>query len=365
LAGVIGPLKLSEKYNPLPVYIAKDGSWYCEPDLADIHFYTSGDVEKKLAKFKRIQLLFDDGLVLIKPGLKAEKIKVDVAFPATHGTYGEDGSLMGVFRMADVPFAGSDLIESGIAMDKLASRYIAVGAGIPVPPFVGFLAHEFEQDRAGIMAQIKKLRFPLFVKPTHLGSSIAVARVTNQQELENAVEVALHYDSAAIVEEAVQNLVEVTVPIMGNDDYRLGLVEEYLYKDDEFFDFSTKYLVGGKGGKKMGAKSGQGGGKYSRMPADLSKALYTRCEELTKQVFATIGGSGYARVDLLVDTKAKKVYFNEVNPLPGSLQNHNWKEAGVSPVQLAEDLIEFGLERFERQKGKTYTFDSNFLKQFD
>src|SRR5690606_10288916 len=151
------------------------------------------------------------------------------------------------------------------------------------------------------------------------------AQVKNRRELENALEVVFHYDDWAIVEEAVPNLVEVTVPIMGGPKYQLGMVEEYLYKPGEFFDFTLKYMKGGKG-KKGGKSSGQGGGRYSRMPAKLPKGLYQQCQDTVKRVFYLLGGSGYARIDLLIDTKKKAVYFNEINPLPGSLQNHNWRE---------------------------------------
>jgi len=363
IAGVLNPLKLSSAYSGLPVYIAKDGRWYSEPQLADIDFFTGGDTDSRLTAFKPLKLLFDGGLWLIKDGLRGRKIKVDVVFPATHGTNGEDGSLMGLCQMAGVPYAGSNLTTSAISMDKLASRRIAQAGGVAVPRFAGFSAGQYESDKDRTLKDLSGLKYPLFVKPTHLGSSIAVTQAKNRRELINAIELVLHYDDWAIVEEAVPNLTEVTVPIMGNDVYRLGLVEEYLYKPGEFFDFSSKYLKGGKG-KQGGGKSGQGGGRYSRLPAKLSKELYQACEETVKQIFRLVGGSGYARVDLLIDTKAGKVYFNEINPLPGSLQNHNWRQAGLSPVQLVEELIKLALERQMAQDKRTTVFDSSFLKQF-
>jgi D-alanine-D-alanine ligase len=364
LVGVIGPLALTDNYEPIPVYIAKNGAWYSEPDLADIHFYSSGNVEQKLLKFKKVQLLFDDGLWLVKPGLRTEKTKIDIVFPATHGTYGEDGSLMGLLRMANVPFVGNDLAGSTVAMDKWLSRLVTQAAGIDNPKFVGFKGHDYNQDSAKIHAEIKKLKFPLFVKPTHLGSSIAVTRVKDLKELINAIEIALHYDDAVIVEEAISNLVEVTIPVMGNDELRVAMVEEVLSKGEGFFDFTAKYMQGGKGKKGGGKSAGQGGGKYSRMPAKISKTLYRQCEDVAKEAFKVTAGSGYARVDLLINSKTNRIYFNEINPLPGTLQKHNWKEAGVSPIQLVEKLISLAKERWTKQQVKTTTFDSNFLSQF-
>lgn len=362
ISSVINPLKLSAKYQAVPVYIAKDGRWYSHPSLGQVEFY-KGDVEKKLAKLKPLQLSVGAGLQLVHPGIGGRKQPIDVVFPATHGTFGEDGSLMGLCRMAGVPFAGADLVMSAVSMDKLASRRIAEAGGVTVPKYTGFNDHEFNGDRQRIMAEISQLKYPLFVKPTHLGSSIAVAQVKNRRELEYALEVVFHYDDWAIVEEAVPNLVEVTVPIMGGPEYQLGMVEEYLYKPGEFFDFTLKYMKGGKG-KKGGKSSGQGGGRYSRMPAKLPKGLHQQCEDTVKRVFYLLGGNGYARIDLLIDTKKKAVYFNEINPLPGSLQNHNWREAGKAPLQLVEELIEQCLARQAEQDRRTTTFDSGFLSQF-
>ncbi|HEX9594818.1 MAG TPA: hypothetical protein VF996_01700 [Candidatus Saccharimonadales bacterium] len=362
ISGVINPLKLSESYQSVPVYIAKDGRWYSHPDLAQVEFYRD-DLDKKLAKLKPLQLKFDGGLWLVSTGLRASKTKIDIVFPATHGTNGEDGSLMGLCQMAGVPYVGADLVMSAISMDKLASRRVAQAGGVLVPNYIGFSDKEFSKDKKQILKDIGRLKYPLFVKPTHLGSSIAVAQVKNERELLNALEVVFHYDDWAVVEEAVPNLVEVTVPIMGNKEFEIGMVEEYLYKPGEFFDFDSKYLKGGKG-KKGGKSSGQGGGRYSRMPAKISKELYKQCQETVERVFYLLGASGYARIDLLIDSKKGLVYFNEVNPMPGSLQSHNWREAGTSPLKLVEKLIELGLERQAGHDKRTTSFDSSFLSQF-
>lgn len=363
IAGVLGPLKLSDDYQGVPLYVSKSGTWYSEAELGDIGFFNHGDVAQKLKSFKPVQLLFEDGLTLVRPGLRDQRTKIDIVFPATHGTNGEDGSLMGFCQMANVPYVGANLGVSAISMDKLASRRVARDGGVDVPEFVGFSAGDYAAEAGAVLKRIARLKYPLFVKPTHLGSSIAVTQVKDQTELKNAIELVFHYDDWAIVEEAVTNLAEVTVPILGNDSYEVGMVEEYLYKPGEFFDFDSKYLKGGKG-KKGGGKTGQGGGRYSRMPAKLPAKLYKACEDTTRRVFHLVGGSGYARIDLLVDTKAEKVYFNEINPMPGSLQNHNWRQAGLSPVQLVEKLVKLGFDRQSAQAKRTTTFDSSFLRQF-
>ncbi len=359
ISAVINPLKLSGKYNVVPVYISKGGQWYSDNKLGKIDFFTSGEVEAKLAKLKPVGLKFDNGLWVIKPGLKA-KIKVDVVFPATHGTYGEDGSLMGLLEMAGVPYVGCNLSASTVAMDKVLSKQVTGSCNISTNDWLWFKKSEFAGNQAEVLIKLSKLKMPLFVKPAHMGSSIGISRVENEKELINALELAFHYDDKVIVEEEVQNLVEVTVPVMGNEDIRVAMVEEALNKTAEFFDFDTKYMQGGKKGK-----SGKKGGvNNSRIPAKLPKELYEECENVAKNVYRVVGCSGTARVDLLVDEKAKKVYFNEINPLPGSLYQHNWNKAGVSSVELVEKLIDLAQERAKSREKQHTVFKTNFLGQF-
>jgi len=212
-------------------------------------------------------------------------------------------------------------------------------------------------------AIITALKFPVFVKPARLGSSIGITKVENQRELTNAIEVALHYDDKAIIEEAVPNLIEVTVPIMGNDDLTTAMIEQPISPEDGVFDFDTKYMNQGKGGKKMGgAKSGAQG--YSKIPAQISAELYAKSLETAQAVYRAVGCKGIARIDLLIDEKAGTVYFNEINPLPGSLYSHNWRASGVSNVELVTGLVDLAEKRWSDKQKLTTTFSTNFLKQF-
>jgi D-alanine-D-alanine ligase len=214
-----------------------------------------------------------------------------------------------------------------------------------------------------VLDSIKKLKYPLFVKPAHLGSSIGISRVENEKELANALEVAAHYDDKVIVEQGVQNLVEVTLPIIGNSDPQPAMLEQPLTKPEDFFDFDTKYMQGGKKGKSGGKSSGGSQG-YSQIPADLPKDLYAKAEKLGLDVYQALGCSGIARVDILIDTKKGEVYFNEVNPLPGGLYAHNWAKAGISNVELVTRLIDFAEQRWQKQQKMNTTFTTNYLKQF-
>ena len=364
ISSIIRPLLLTKEYDVQAVYIAKDGSWYWDERLKTIDLFRTGDIDTFLKKAPKVQLQFDNGLTLVKSsqfaGRKAYK-KVDIVFPAMHGTHGEDGDLMGLLNMAGVPYVGCNVAASAIAMDKVLAKQVTKAEGIPSTPWIWLTRDELATQTKQVYERIKSLNFPLFVKPAHLGSSIGISKVTNQNELTNALEVAAHYDTKIIVEEAVPYLLELTLPIMGNVDPIPAYLEQPLTKSEDFFDFETKYMQGGKG-KKGGKQSGAQG--YSTIPADIDKRLYAEAEAVGLAVYKALGCEGIARVDLLINNKTKHVYFNEVNPLPGGLYAHNWQKKGYSKTQLVQQLIDYALERHAAQQKLSTTFSTNYLKQF-
>jgi D-alanine-D-alanine ligase len=370
IASVMKPLELTRKYRIEAVYITKDGAWYWDERLKDINLFTSGKINDLTHKAQPASVQFDGGMTLVKAsGLAGRKTmrKIDMVFPAMHGTYGEDGALMGLLDMAGVPYVGCGVSASAIAMDKVLAKQVAQSAGIPVTKFLVFTRGELERDPAKVLRRVKEmLAYPVFIKPAHLGSSIGISKASTDTALQNGLEVAAHYDDKILVEEAVSNLIEVTLPVMGNDRPVAALLERPLTKPDDFFDFESKYLHGGKKGKG-GAKAGKGahGAQgYSQLPAELLTSLYTRAEAVGLEVYRTLGCSGTARVDMLIDSKAETIYFNEVNPLPGSLYAHNWNAAGISNVELVERLLQLARERFRERSSLTTSFSTNYLQQF-
>ncbi len=336
---IINSLIAAGSYDIYPIYIAKDNSWYSTPEMSKIDFF-KGDYEKRLGK--KLKLSFDNGLNIIWPGIVEKKIKIDVVFPAMHGTYGEDGSLMGILRMADVAFVGCDMSSSAVAMDKVFTKQVLSVEGIPVVPYVWFSKGDKVKDTSS-------LKMPLFVKPVHLGSSIGISKVKDQRELADAIEVAFHYDDKVLVEESVDNLIEVTLPIMGNDNPQPALIERAVNKS-EFFDFSDKYLSDGKKGAK------------TELPAKIGVELSKRVIDLGLESYKVLGCSGTARVDFLIDGRTEQVYVNEINTLPGSLYHHNWRAFGISPIELVNKLIKLAEERFDSTKEITYLFETDILK---
>lgn len=367
IASIIKPLELIKKYKVEAVYIAKDGAWYWDERLKDIELYRSNKIQDFMHKNQPASVQFDGGMTLVKAsGIAGRKTarKIDIVFPAMHGTYGEDGALMGLLDMASVPYVGCGVEASAIAMDKVSSKLMIEAHKLPTPAFQYFDRQVIESDLSSVIKAVaSRLKYPLFVKPAHLGSSIGISRVTNDAELRNALEVAAHYDDKVLAEEAVNNLIEVTLPIMGNERPVPAMLEKPLTQAEDFFDFDTKYLRGGKKGKGSG-KGAKGAQGYSQIPADLPKNIYVQAEQTGLAVYRAIGCTGIARVDMLIDGKAGKVYFNEVNPLPGGLYAHNWNKAGVSNVELVQKLIDFAKERHAARSGLATTFTTNYLQQF-
>lgn len=368
IASIIKPLELGKQYKVEAVYIAKDGAWYWDEKLKDISLFSSGKIKDWLHQANPVSVQFDGGMTLVKAsGIAGRKTsrKIDIVFPATHGTYGEDGSLMGLLRMANVPFVGCDLDASVLAMDKVLAKLVAGAQDIPTSKmqFADKVSYE-RNPRSFADAVEADLQYPVFVKPAHLGSSIGISRAKDRKELENALEVAFHYDDKVLVEEEVANLIEVTLPIMGNEELQPALLERPLTEPDNFHDFDTKYIRGGKGSKMGGSKGSKGAQGYSELPAKIDDELYKQAEELGLAVYRALGCSGIARVDMLIDSKAGKAYFNEVNPLPGSIYAHNWRAAGVSGMQLVEKLVQLAEERWQIQQRNNTVFTTNFLQQF-
>lgn len=366
LASVVRPLELSGEYKIETVYISKTGAWYWDDRLKDISIFRSGKIDQLLATSSSPSLEFSGGLLLLKDRSLGRQMrqKIDLVFPVMHGSYGEDGSLMGLLEMAGVPYVGCGVAASALTMDKVLAKQVAESEGLSTGKWVWFSKDMFTTKLDEVKKLIEPLKYPLFVKPAHAGSSIGITRVAAKDDLVNALEVAAHYDDKIIVEEAVSNLIEVTLPIMGNETPVPALLEQPITNAANFFDFETKYMNGNKknGGSKKGSKHGAQG--YSNLPADLPKELYSKAETLGLSVYRALGCSGIARVDMLIDSKTQEIYFNEVNPMPGSLYSHNWREAGVSGIELVNKLIVLAEEKHSQKQQIQTSFATSYLKQF-
>lgn len=343
-------------YNVIPVYIDKKGKWYSDPKLASMKFFTQNqvDLDKKLEGFN-IDFNKSTGKMVKQSGFLKSNTVFDIAFPAFHGQNGEDGTFQGLCEMLNVPYVGCDVTSSAITMDKVLTKMIYKANNIPTVDFVSLNLNEWRLDKKSVLQKIKSLNLPVIIKPARLGSSIGISKAKKQKELEFGIEVALHYDEKVIVEKAVEDLMDVTCCLIGNDDPTPSLLQESVFSSG-FFSYEDKYLKGG------GAQTGKATQSII-IPARLDKKTTKEIQKAAKKAYKIIGCSGIARVDFLYDKKTKKWYANEINTLPGTLYHHLWKKTGIEFEDLLKKLISFAEEKYQKKKQITYTFNSNILTQ--
>ncbi len=355
---IIGGLKGLE-YQVTPVYITKAGKWMLGEDLGNLKMFT--DPNKKAEDHKDYFEYYLDmqesvgKLVFRKKGILGKSITIDLAFPALHGTYGEDGTIQGLFEMFGIPYVGCGVPASVVSMDKALTKIVMKDAGVPTTKFVWFTRSNWSANQQSQLQLINQtLKYPLFVKPVHLGSSIGIGKARDEKELIQKIEVALHYDDKVIVEEAVENLMDVTCCLIGNEEVRASVLQESVFKDD-LFNFEDKYISNG------GAQTGKATNNLI-IPARLDEVTTKAIQEAAIKVYKALGCSGIARVDFLFDKQSKQFFANEVNPLPGTLYHHLWKASGLEFGPLLEELIRLAEQQYKTKREVTYTFESSVLK---
>jgi D-alanine-D-alanine ligase len=341
-----------KKFDVVPIAITKEGKWLPPADSAQI---LPAAVQPLLnasatATTGDIALLGDPshkGLISLKGNsqpLVAEKL--DVVFPALHGTYGEDGTLQGLLEMADVPYVGCGVLASSCGMDKVTMKSLFVQAGLPICRYVWFLRSQWHADSEKVIRTVsREIGFPCFVKPANLGSSVGVSRVTDKASLTKAVELAAEYDRKIIVEEEVVAR-EIECAVLGNDEPKASLPGEYVVYDEaaRFLDYTEKYTSTGN--------------VSFVVPAPLSKTMTTRIQKMAIQAFQSVDGTGLARVDFFLSRDGGELIINELNTMPGLTEVSGypkmWQASGLPFSQLLETLIDLAFER-HRDKALTKT----------
>ncbi len=358
-----------EKYEIIPIYITKSGEWYTGDMLKDIDYYGDLDLLKKYAKnvvlYKR-----KNSFILQTKGLWKRTVKeLDIAFPIVHGTNVEDGVLQGYLQTIGIPFVGPDTYAAVVGQDKVYMKSLWALEKLPMTNFVWFYDNEYRNDQTEIVKKVNKLKYPLIVKPSSTGSSVGIQVVHKKEELISAIDEAVQYDNKIIVEELVENLKEVNISVLGNSENNtLSEIEEVLPSKD-FLTYEDKYIgngkVKGKGSLKQPVKTSKGMLSASRkIPADISEKLKKEVEDIAVKAFKTLNSSGCCRIDFLIDEKAKKVYINEINSIPGSLAFYLWEAKGVNYTSLLDDMISIAIKDYKKRCSKTHSFDSNILAGF-
>jgi D-alanine-D-alanine ligase len=274
---------------------------------------------------------------------------LDVVFPVLHGTFGEDGTIQGLFELAGIAYVGAGVLGSAAGMDKDVMKRLFTQAGLPIVKHVTVLRAEWERAPRKAVAQIEAaLRYPVFVKPANLGSSVGISKAHDRTELGPALDLAAKYDRKLIVEQGVggkkDKALEFEVAVLGNDNPKASVVGEII-PCKEFYDYEAKYLSEGSA---------------AIIPARLDKAATKRIREMAVAAFRACDLAGLARVDFLMEPGGKRrIYLNEVNTMPGftsiSMFPKLWEATGLSYKELITRLIELALERQTEKNRTTYS----------
>ena len=358
-------------FTVTPIYISRDGMWYTGDALFNVETFRDFNPMGKGVTRVNIDVSANAGDIWAWPPQRAgifAKVPapiahIDCAIPVFHGLHGEDGSIQGLFEMANIPYASSGVLGSSVGMDKIAMKQLLRGAGYPVLDFVWFTRDQLKTEREAIIEKIeKKIKYPACVKPASLGSSIGVSRANNREELEKAIEVAASYDRRILVEVGVTHPVEINCAALGyGEDVRASVCEMPVpTADGSFLTFWEKYL---RNAGTKGNEASQGMKSLSRVvPAPIGEELTERIQKMTTEIFKLLDCRGTVRIDFILD-EHDMLYVNEPNTIPGSLAFYLWKECGVNFPQLVEKMVEDALRAHADQDSSVYAYDSTILQK--
>lgn len=345
-----------KKFDVVPIGITKEGRWLAAGDahnllqghrVAEERHLRAGDPEATPGA----KLLHEGMPTLMAPvpGPQGPAGKaLDVVFPVLHGTFGEDGTIQGLFELAGIAYVGSGVLGSAAGMDKDVMKRLFAQAGLPIVRHVTLLRTEWEESPRKAVARIESaLTYPVFVKPANLGSSVGISKVHDRKELGPALDLAAKYDRKLIVEQGVggkkSKARELEVAVLGNDRPQASVVGEII-PGKEFYDYEAKYLSEGS---------------VPVIPARLTRAETKQIREMAVAAFRACDLSGLARVDFLMEPDGRRrIFLNEVNTLPGftqiSMYPKLWEATGIGYRELITRLIELALERHRERSRTTY-----------
>ena len=350
----------SDKYEIIPIYITKEKEWYTGNLLKEIENYQDLDNLKRYAK--KVVLYNKNGKCVLQnqKGFKRIIEEIDIVLPIVHGVNAEDGTIAGYLNLVGVPFVGSDLYASAVGQDKIFMKQIFEAEKMPITKYEWFFDCEYKDDPKSVIDRLKKLTFPVIIKPSKLGSSVGISKVKKAEDLDAAIEEAMQYDPKIVVEEVVEDLIEVNCSVLGNYEYQQTSEIEEVMSTDEFLTYRDKYLGNSKGGKSKGMVS-----TNRKIPASIDDDMRKEVRDLAKQAFRVLNSAGVCRIDFLIDKKKGKVYINEINTIPGSLSFYLWEPIGKSYTALLDDLISLAIKDYKRKTKMIFSFETNILQNYN
>ena len=339
------------KFDVVPVGITKEGHWLGGADAEELLAGKGAEIVRRLQAKGALSAakLLQDGIGTLIDAESKTGRPFDVVFPVLHGTFGEDGTIQGLFEMAGIAYVGSGVLGSSAGMDKDAMKRIFAQAGLPIVKHVTVLRSELEKSPRKVVSHIEEaLKYPLFVKPANMGSSVGISKAHDRKELLPALRLAAKYDRRLVIEEGVggkkSKARELEVAVLGNDAAEASVVGE-IVPGKEFYDYEAKYLSEGS---------------VPMIPAPLTRMESKQIREMAVKAFRARDLAGLARVDFLMEPEGKKrIWLNEVNTLPGftkiSMYPKLWEATGVSYRDLISRLIELAVERQQEKSQTVYS----------
>jgi len=325
-----------DKYEPIPIGIDKDGSWYLNEQSKFILESSNPKLAKINKANEKVALVpTNNSNELISITDNKNKGKIDVAFPILHGTYGEDGSIQGLLRMANIPYVGADVLGSAVGMDKDVLKRLLRDAKIPTPKFEVFNKSSIKNTSFKELTQ--KIGSPMFIKPANLGSSVGISKVNNKDEYKKAINIAFEYDKKIICEESIMGR-EIECSVLGNEEPIASLPGEIIV-NSEFYSYETKYL--------------DENGATLEIPAKLPEETIKKIQEHAVKTFKVLCCQGMARVDFFLRNNTE-ILVNEINTIPGftkiSMYPKLMQASGISYTDLIDRLIQLAIERFNKEQ---------------
>jgi D-alanine-D-alanine ligase len=347
-----------DKYEIVPIGITKEGQWFTGSDPIKTLKNEENPVIKKRAVLPPDRDI--RGIVILTAGSREGEfvfdriIPVDVIFPVLHGPYGEDGTIQGLFEMADIPFVGAGVLASSCAMDKVVMKSLFKSAGLLVTEDIILKSGEWENGKEDILGEMEsRLGYPLFIKPSNLGSSVGINKAHDRTELARFIEIAFEFDRKVLVEKAVPDAREIECSVLGNEN-PVASVPGEIIPCNEFYDYEAKYVAG---------KS------QTIAPADLDRNMTEKVKELAIKGYRSLNCEGMARADFLLERGTDRLYINELNTIPGftsiSMYPKLWEADGLPYSELLDRLIELAIER-HREKDhirKGIRLDSEWFRR--
>ena len=353
-----------ERYEPVPIRIEQDGHWVLAerpPTLesaGDTIEHVRLDAGRATRATRELHLVAhpgDETMLTVERGVGDDGgsddtghaivtgLALDLIFPIVHGPYGEDGTLQGLLEFANIPYVGAGVLAAAVGMDKAVMKVLFAASGLPIVQHDVLLRRDWHVDRSGIVSGLTgRLRFPLFVKPANLGSSVGISRATDRDTLSDAIDLAAQFDRKIVVEEGVTPCREIECAVLGNSDPEASVPGEIITARD-FYDYEAKYLDDRS---------------ESLIPAALAPGQTDEIRRLAIAAFRAIDGAGMARVDCLLDRNTDRIFVNEINTHPGfttiSMYPKMWAASGLSYPALLDRLIALASERHaEKQESRT------------